>query len=351
MTTPPKVSIVVPIYKVEAYLRPCVDSLLAQTLTDIEVILVDDGSPDGCPRICDEYAAGDSRVRVIHKENGGLLRARITGAKVARADYVGFVDGDDFIDPAFYETMLNVALPRRAQMVCASFWMYWNENRKEKFAWPFPGGFFSGRRLEETFYPRWFEDRKTGDIGLVKAVWCKLFDRDLLNAVYARVQPQVNIGEDLITTYAVAALAERIEVLPDTALYYYRQSESSMMGTYWRGFFQNEAAALRSLTEAPCREAAKPWLDEGLKRYRAYMLYDILYNECKPNRTSTARERREIVRAFVNEPAWRDAAALDTLPPNGDTQTSRLMRRLIRDRRPGLMLAALWLKKTKNKWM
>ena len=86
MTNAPKVSVVVPVYKVERYLRQCVDSLLCQTLCDIQIILVDDGSPDTCPAICDEYAARDGRVKVVHQANGGLLRARIAGAKAAEAD-------------------------------------------------------------------------------------------------------------------------------------------------------------------------------------------------------------------------------------------------------------------------
>ncbi len=94
-TNKPLLSVVVPIYKVENYLRDCIDSVLAQTLSDIEVILVDDGSPDNCGAICDEYAEKDSRVRVIHKENGGVSMARKTGVDNATADYISFVDADD----------------------------------------------------------------------------------------------------------------------------------------------------------------------------------------------------------------------------------------------------------------
>ncbi|HFU5892253.1 TPA: glycosyltransferase family 2 protein, partial [Enterococcus faecium] len=90
-----EISIIVPIYNVEQYLRKCVDSILAQTFTDFEVILVDDGSPDNSGAICDEYAKLDSRVRVIHKENGGLSDARNAGIEIAKGKYLGFVDSDD----------------------------------------------------------------------------------------------------------------------------------------------------------------------------------------------------------------------------------------------------------------
>ncbi|MCB8516908.1 glycosyltransferase, partial [Enterococcus durans] len=98
-----EISIIVPIYNVEQYLRKCVDSILAQTFTDFEVILVDDGSPDNSGAICDEYAKLDSRVRVIHKENGGLSDARNAGIEIAKGKYLGFVDSDDFIDKDMYE--------------------------------------------------------------------------------------------------------------------------------------------------------------------------------------------------------------------------------------------------------
>ena len=98
----PLFSIIVPIYKTEAYLHQCVDSILGQTFSDFEVILVDDGSPDGCPAICDEYAAKDPRVRVVHKKNGGLVSARKAGLAECTGKYVMNVDSDDYIDPNLY---------------------------------------------------------------------------------------------------------------------------------------------------------------------------------------------------------------------------------------------------------
>ena len=103
------ISVIVPIYKVEKYLAQCVDSILSQTHRDLEIILVDDGSPDGCGAMCDDYAKRDSRVRVIHKENGGLSDARNAGLAVCTGDYIGFVDSDDYIAPDMYETLAAFA--------------------------------------------------------------------------------------------------------------------------------------------------------------------------------------------------------------------------------------------------
>lgn len=112
-----KLSIIVPIYKVEPYLRRCVDSILAQTFQDFELILVDDGSPDNCPAICDEYALSDSRIKVIHKPNGGLGDARNAGIDIAQGDYFGFVDSDDYIKPEMYAQMIALLEHHAADIV------------------------------------------------------------------------------------------------------------------------------------------------------------------------------------------------------------------------------------------
>lgn len=120
----PKVSVVVPIYKVERYLRQCVDSILAQTLQEIEVILVDDGSPDACPAMVDEFAARDSRVVAVHQPNGGYGKAVNHGISLARAPYIGIIESDDWIKPAMYEKLYTRATATGADVVKCMFWKY-----------------------------------------------------------------------------------------------------------------------------------------------------------------------------------------------------------------------------------
>ena len=347
MIEKPRISVIVPIYQNEKYLRQCVDSLCDQTLREIQIILVDDGSPDSCPQICDMYANQDERVQVIHKKNGGLLHARISGVNFATAKYIGFVDGDDFVAPQTFETLVRVAAEHDAQLVCSSFWMYWNEERKEKFKWDFPAGLFSDNRLELEFYPLWFENRKEAKPGLLKAMWCKLFDRILLKSVYACVPQEDILWEDLITSYAVAAQAERIVILPETALYYYRQVEGSIMNSYWRDFLKKQTDVLTFLEQMPYRDAASPFIRNGLSRLRAYALQDILYNECKSNKTSTKAERAAMIETFLNDKMWREAAKLDILPR--DNQTARLFRQLLIHRQRHLLQAAIQLATLKNR--
>ena len=108
--TSPKISIIVPVYKVEQYLRRCLDSIVAQTFTDWECILIDDGSPDNSGRICDEYAEKDKRFRVFHQENVGVSAARNKGLDEARGEWIGFVDSDDWIEKEMYEYLYNDAI-------------------------------------------------------------------------------------------------------------------------------------------------------------------------------------------------------------------------------------------------
>ncbi|MBS4179142.1 glycosyltransferase [Lederbergia citrea] len=115
----PRISLVVPIYKVEPYIHKCIDSILEQTFTDFELILVNDGSPDRCGEICDEYAKNDPRIKVIHKENGGLSSARNAGIDIAKGKYIGFIDSDDYIDKKMYEILYkNVEEQQSDLVVC-----------------------------------------------------------------------------------------------------------------------------------------------------------------------------------------------------------------------------------------
>lgn len=134
----PLISIIVPVYKVEPYLHKCVNSILSQTYADIEIFLVDDGSPDNCGRVCDEYASKDSRVRVIHKSNGGLVSARNAGYDIAKGDWIMYVDGDDWIDADTCERMMNAVI--KYPDVDIVFWKcsveLRNKSIKGKWEWP-----------------------------------------------------------------------------------------------------------------------------------------------------------------------------------------------------------------------
>lgn len=139
----PELSIIVPVYKVEKYLPRCIDSILAQTFGDFELILIDDGSPDGCGRICDEYAQKDKRIVVIHQKNMGVSAARNAGLDIARGRYIGFVDSDDWIEPQMYEVMVDAIRENGADMAVCGV-RYADED----------GKFTRADRLSESVYSR-----------------------------------------------------------------------------------------------------------------------------------------------------------------------------------------------------
>ncbi len=128
----PLISVIVPVYNVEKYLDACIESIVNQTYKELEIILVDDGSPDKCPQMCDEWAKKDSRIKVIHKENGGQGEARNFGMEIAGGEYIGFVDSDDIIRPEMYETMLKEISEHNADMLQCAMFRY-SEFPLEKF--------------------------------------------------------------------------------------------------------------------------------------------------------------------------------------------------------------------------
>lgn len=134
------VSVIVPVYNVEEYLPECLDSILASTYKNLEIIVVDDGSPDNCPRICDEYAQKDPRIKVIHQENQGLVGARNTGLKHAHGKYIGFVDSDDAVSPVMYEQLVRAIEETEADLAACEYTneislLYTSNDQSEKNYW------------------------------------------------------------------------------------------------------------------------------------------------------------------------------------------------------------------------
>ena len=136
----PLISVIIPIYNVEKYLDKCISSVVGQTYSNLEIILIDDGSPDACPQMCDNYAKNDARIKVIHKNNEGLAAARNAGLNVATGDYIAFVDSDDWIEPILYEEMLKLANKGKAEIICCGAVKLRGENKTEKCFCYYPTG-------------------------------------------------------------------------------------------------------------------------------------------------------------------------------------------------------------------
>ena len=218
----PQISVIVPVYKVEPYLHRCVDSILGQTFTDFELILVDDGSPDGCPAICDEYAAKDSRVVVIHQENGGLSAARNAGIDWAftnsDSQWISFVDSDDWVHPAFLERMLHAAVQYQVPVSCCCF------QRVEADSAPIEP-VAANALLRDTVD---IYCSKTGNG--VDAYPCRfLFRKQLFNSIRF---PLGKVYEDIFTTYKLIFQTPSIAEL-EQGLYFYFYRENSLAHSSW----------------------------------------------------------------------------------------------------------------------
>ena len=210
--TEPRVTVIVPIYRVEEYLPACLDSILSQTMQNFELILVDDGSPDNCGAICDEYAVRDSRVRVIHQENAGLSAARNAGMDAACGEHISFVDGDDMIAPRFLECLLKPGTDIAQCGVAAN-----SEQLAESPAF-------------EIVAAREMSLRMYGNDCLPYVIVCnKLWRRDILKGLRF---PVGSWYEDEAFVWKVYEAAGSFTVT-DAALYYYRQRDDSFMNQHF----------------------------------------------------------------------------------------------------------------------
>lgn len=223
----PLVSVVVPIYNIAPYLPQCVDSILCQTLREIEIILVNDGSTDQSGTLCDQYAQIDPRVRVVHKANGGLISARKAGAKIANGEYIGCVDGDDFIEPGMYEALIKAAVESNAQIALCAYYHYNGDTgQKQLIPPPFPTGVLEKEELAEKVYPRLFVERP-----VPPNVWSKLFKREpYLECLFA-VDDRISQGEDIAVSYPMLLRCNKLAIVEEP-LYNYRVTESSMSHGY-----------------------------------------------------------------------------------------------------------------------
>lgn len=214
------ISVIVPVYKIEEYLRQCLESLSAQTLEDMEIIIVDDGSPDGCPEICDEYAAKDARMKVVHKQNGGLLSARKAGFAASSGDYIGFVDGDDWVVPETFMNMHNAIIKYSPDVILSDFLCDYGDCI-EPSVQCFEEGFYDRARLESEIFPKMLFDGSFYSFGVNPNCWSKLVKRELIEKNLTPVDERIRMGEDAAFIYPCLLDAQSAACIK-TPTYHYR---------------------------------------------------------------------------------------------------------------------------------
>ncbi len=267
-----KLSVIVPIYNGAKYLNRCLDSILTQEFTDFELILVDDGSTDNSLKICNDYIKKDNRVIVLHKENGGLVSARKFGLSVAKGEYIGFVDCDDYIDRNMYMDLLEVAVRDDVDIVVGGIVLdYYNKSRKMLNA--FSSGVYTGEGLKNYIIPRMLIYSGFVNYGIIPGVVIKAFKRELLLKSIQKVDNSVDIGEDVaITAYSVM-LAESVGII-DSAAYHYVQGEESMV----RKFNPNKIDKINNLYKCISRIENDNYLKQ-IDLYISFLIFNFI-GEC-----------------------------------------------------------------------
>lgn len=266
------ISIIVPIYRVEQYLDQCIQSIQNQTYKDLEIILVDDGSDDQCPQICDRYAQHDKRIKVIHKKNGGIDSARKAGISIATGKYVGYVDGDDWIESVMYEQLLAYAHQYEVDIVESGAVEFWGEKEKTRTSY-LAEGCYKGKDFVEKVESKILYAGVFFQFGISPYMWSKLFLREkLMN--YQMIEDLTNIVHN-DTMVALPCITEAKNVyISHNCYYHYRVRTSSLK----RKCRTNEVAnLLECYPQFYTRFKGTVLLSEGDKQIKYYTMYWLLY--------------------------------------------------------------------------
>lgn len=231
------VSIIVPVYNVEKYLINSLESLMKQTLKNIEIIVVDDGSTDNCPKICNEYAKKDSRIKIIHKKNEGLGLARNSGLEIATGEYITFLDSDDDIDKNFYESLYNTAKEDNLDAVWGQFKRI-DENGNVLKKWN--DGMDTKIYQQDEIIKKVMVNMINGkEKRIPKSVWCWMYKGDIIRKNNIRFCSERQfISEDLIFQLDIIPLCQKISKINKESYYYYRINNSSLSRKYKKDRFE-----------------------------------------------------------------------------------------------------------------
>lgn len=283
----PLISVIVPIYKVEDYLERCVDSIINQSYSNLEIILVDDGSPDNCPQICDNYAKQDSRVKVVHKVNGGLSDARNAGMEIATGDYISFIDSDDYVHTDMLNILLNVMLKENCEIAQCGTVKF---NEGETVA------------LNKIDYKVKVYNNKealkelVNDGHFVQTVWNKLYRADVALKTPFR---KGKLNEDEFWTYLIFAESKKIaEVSAD--MYFYLQRSTSIMGENY-SIRRLDALEAKAERQDYLQENFPELADDAYKNFFFMCLYSyqqVLRNMDKSDRAEAKNKIRNLVKQY-----------------------------------------------------
>lgn len=298
----PKVSIIVPVYNVEKYLKRCVDSLVGQTLTDIEIILVDDGSPDNCPQMCDEFAKQDGRIKVIHKPNGGLSSARNAGIEASTGEYLGYIDSDDYAELDMFEKLYNCAVDNKVDFVMADYYRVSNGNRTEKTL-DIREGLYTKQDIANEIFPMLIM-RESVDYGPLLSVWHCIYNSEFIKQNNLYFDEEIKWSEDCIYSAILGYKANSFYYMKGQCFYNYIQNMGSISTSYKPLSWQVYCLMNKKLREF---FENKPDFDFS-RQLDLHMLYFAcsVFSQLKFSNYSFW-QKYKIKKAVLNTPCFKDA--------------------------------------------
>ena len=292
------ISVIVPVYNVREYLEQCLETVVHQTLQDIQIILVNDGSTDGSDEICKKYAALDDRIIFIHQENAGLAAARQAGLNVAEGEYIGFVDSDDWLELTMYEEMYAAARENNADIVFCN--VYRDEDKKEQIY--FKPGFYNREGMENTIFPRLLAnfDENKNECTIRWCNWLRIYRRSLIEQYNITFDSRFRRCQDLPFTFECTIHANSYYYLGERYLYHNRMNFESLS----KGYTKNMWGLLK-----PWVEYLKKVVDnyqeydfsEQMRLRAALTAFECADNETKPNNVRKLRERLAMIRQIMKE--------------------------------------------------
>ena len=290
----PQVSVIVPVYNAEKYLAECVDSILAQSLRDIEVILVDDGSTDASPALCDAYMEKDHRVRVIHKANGRAASARNAGLKIAQGEYVAFVDSDDWIAPDMYEKMLAAGAD-----VCLCDYVRFRGEQEFPFTQPnIREGYYDKEQIRTEVYPHLVMDGVEYPVTISN--WVMLTKRALIVENELSYREDIWISEDAPFGSEVLYCANSFAYLKGQRFYHYRTTEGSASKTY-KPWWWASSLKINEETESFFGNCADYDFTQQIKSNMFYLARAEIYY-ILAEKSLSRKEQNKKIRAVMNHP-------------------------------------------------
>ena len=326
----PKISVIVPVYKAENYLEKCVRSVLEQDFTDWELILVDDGSPDGSPTLCDRFAGEDGRVRVLHQENGGVSVARNNGMAMAEGDFIAFLDSDDWMAPQALSLMYGRLVETGANTVMGGNWLAYDGGNTAEEHPPLPEGVYPPAVVRQSCSVPLLCDRLRE--GAANGyVWRCLLSRRLIEKAGIRFSGAYLEDELFLIEYFACDVTLAVV---DQPVYYYYQNPMSVTKRYLKDFTGTFFASL-ALKEKLVEQYAIPVTPDWKDNTCWAGLLMAVGNEFAASNPAPRKERQNNVKALCAIPAF--AHALEHYVPQGMGKKKTVVAQLLRRRMFGLL--------------